>query len=84
MTEIRATPRRPVTQPDLALTTALAARARRNGARQLASTDPLFARDLRIGRPDLPVTYEDGGLVDIPISYWDVLRDRGSVIPLMS
>jgi hypothetical protein len=34
-------------------------------ARRLASTDPELARDLRIGRPDLPRTYDDGGLVDI-------------------
>lgn len=34
-------------------------------ARRLASTDPELARDLRIGRPDLPRTYDDGGLVDV-------------------
>jgi hypothetical protein len=131
VSEIRATPQRPVAQPvppDIALTTALAARARRDEARQLARTDPLLARDLRIGRPDLPHTYEDGGLVDInsapapviskisglppemaldvvsarentggflavddvfsmvdiPISYWDALRDRSIVIPQIS
>lgn len=30
-----------------------------------AATDPLLARDLRIGRPDLPRNYDDGGLVDL-------------------
>jgi hypothetical protein len=27
--------------------------------------DPLLARDLKIGRPDPPRTYDDGGLVDL-------------------
>lgn len=57
------TPGRTTTEP--ALEAALAARARRTTARQLATTDPLVARDLRIGRPDLPRTYDDGGLVDL-------------------
>jgi hypothetical protein len=52
------------TGTDPALAAALAARARRGTARQLAAGDPLIARDLRIGRPDLPHTYDDGGLVD--------------------
>jgi DNA uptake protein ComE-like DNA-binding protein len=102
-----------------------AARARRAAARELAQQDPLMARELRIGRPDLPHTYDDGGLVDlnsapatviaetcqlpasvagaivsartegggflavddvfmlaeIPVNSWDVIRDRGVVIP---
>jgi hypothetical protein len=28
-------------------------------------TNPALARDLRIGRPDLPRDYDDGGLVDV-------------------
>jgi len=44
---------------------ALAARSRRVEARRVAQTDPLLARDLRIGRPDLPRSYDDGGLVDL-------------------
>lgn len=42
-----------------------AQRRLRHDARALATRDPLMARDLRIGRPDLPRTFDDGGLVDI-------------------
>ena len=38
---------------------------RRNHARQIVQTDPALARELRIGRPDLPREYDDGGLVDV-------------------
>jgi hypothetical protein len=38
---------------------------RRKEARRLAETDPALARDLHIGRPDLPRDYDDGGLVDV-------------------
>ncbi|WP_410593502.1 hypothetical protein [Amycolatopsis sp. lyj-23] len=48
-----------------ALATALAARERRAEARKLVASDPLIARDLRIGRPDLARDYDDGGLVDL-------------------
>ena len=34
-------------------------------ARHLVATNPALARDLRIGRPDLPREYDDGGLVDV-------------------
>ncbi|HEY2192534.1 MAG TPA: hypothetical protein VGH76_09565 [Actinomycetospora sp.] len=51
--------------PQPALARALAARTRRDEARRLATSDPLLARDLRIGRPDLPREYDDGGLVDL-------------------
>lgn len=37
----------------------------RNRARKLARKDPALARELRIGRPDLPRDYDDGGLVDV-------------------
>lgn len=42
-----------------------ALRRRRDEARALAQQDPQMARDLRIGRPDLPRQYDDGGLVDV-------------------
>jgi hypothetical protein len=42
-----------------------AARRRRAEALALAGRDPQMARDLRIGRPDLPRQYDDGGLVDV-------------------
>lgn len=37
----------------------------REKARELAASDPGLARELRIGRPDLPRQYNDGGLVDV-------------------
>ncbi|MEU8275484.1 ComEA family DNA-binding protein [Microbispora bryophytorum] len=40
-------------------------RALRQQARELAEHDPVMARELRIGRPDLPRQYDDGGLVDL-------------------
>lgn len=50
---------------DPALAAALGARKQRVDARLLAARDPLLARDLMIGRPDLPHTFDDGGLVDL-------------------
>ena len=38
---------------------------RRNDARRMVQTNPVLARELRIGRPDLPREYDDGGLVDV-------------------
>lgn len=109
---------------DPALSAALEARKRRANARQIAERDPLLAGDLKIGRPDLPRTFDDGGLVDlnsapatviaevcqlpeataadivaarppggflvvdevfslaeIPVTAWEVVRDRAVVIP---
>ncbi len=37
---------------------------RRREARQILKTDPELAWQLRIGRPDLPRRFQDGGLVD--------------------
>jgi DNA uptake protein ComE-like DNA-binding protein len=48
-----------------AVAAALAARERREEARALAAQDPALARDLRIGRPDLPREFDDGGLIDV-------------------
>lgn len=50
---------------DPAVAAVLAARARRDEARELARRDPLLARELHIGRPDLHGAYDDGGLVDL-------------------
>lgn len=50
---------------DPAVAQALAARERRNSARSLLEKDPMLARDLNIGRPDRPRSYDDGGLVDL-------------------
>jgi hypothetical protein len=119
----------PVVRPvDPALAAALSARERRTAARQLVANDLLLAGDLHIGRPDLPHTYDDGGLVDlnnapaaaiaqacglnpqvaesivatrttcggfltvddvltmvdVPISAWDLVRDRAIVLPMTS
>ena len=38
---------------------------RRDYARELLRSDPLLAYELRIGRPDLPRNFDDGGLIDI-------------------
>ncbi|WP_242891863.1 helix-hairpin-helix domain-containing protein [Actinomadura litoris] len=40
-------------------------RTLREEARALAAEDPALAHELRIGRPDAPRTYDDGGLVDV-------------------
>lgn len=51
--------------PDRALQEALDDRARRERSREILANDPDLARDLRIGRTDLPHEYDDGGLVDL-------------------
>jgi hypothetical protein len=48
-----------------ALVAALAGRRLREQARAIAAGDPALARELRIGRPDLPRQFDDGGLIDI-------------------
>ncbi|MCT9931956.1 helix-hairpin-helix domain-containing protein [Planotetraspora sp. A-T 1434] len=40
-------------------------RGLRREARDLAQRDPALAFELRIGRPDLPRHYDDGGLIDM-------------------
>jgi Helix-hairpin-helix motif len=37
----------------------------REQARRLVASDPHLAEELRIGRPDLPRQFDDGGLVDV-------------------
>jgi DNA uptake protein ComE-like DNA-binding protein len=48
-----------------AIVAALQARQRREEARAIAANDVSLARELRIGRPDLPRQFDDGGLVDV-------------------
>jgi hypothetical protein len=55
----------PAVEVDPAVRQVLEARTKRAQARDLASADPLMARELHIGRPDLSGDYDDGGLVDI-------------------
>lgn len=48
----------------------------RSEARQIAATQPTLARSLRIGRPDLPRQFDDGGLIDVndaPVDLLDTL-----------
>ncbi|GAA2456841.1 hypothetical protein GCM10010191_90410 [Actinomadura vinacea] len=40
-------------------------RTLRDEARALVTEDPALAHELRIGRPDLPRGYDDGGLIDV-------------------
>ena len=47
---------------------------RRQYARQLAAEHPQIARQLGIGRPDLPNQFEDGGLIDVNDAPEPVLR----------
>lgn len=63
---VAAPPMRPVYDPNsMAVADVQARRRRQDEARALAKQDPRMARDLRIGRPDLPRQYDDGGLVDV-------------------
>ena len=50
---------------DPAVRDALAHRTRRAEARRILETDPALARELCIGRPDLPREYDDGGILDV-------------------
>lgn len=50
---------------DYAIAVAQHRRALRAQAREIAERDPALARELRIGRPDLPRQFDDGGLVDV-------------------
>ena len=56
---------RPLPATDPALAHAQWRLARRQEARQVLATNPALGAELRIGRPDLPRRYDDGGLVDV-------------------
>ncbi|MEV6054463.1 DUF4236 domain-containing protein [Streptomyces sp. NPDC052107] len=62
----------------------LAARARRDEARALAQSDPVLAHDLRIGRPDLPRQYDDGGLIDLNSAPADAIATACSIEPSLA
>ena len=53
----------PAVQP--AVAAALTGRELRQQARAIVADDPALARELHIGRPDLPRQFDDGGLVDV-------------------
>jgi hypothetical protein len=67
-----------------ALTTARDRMHRRQQARELAMHNPVLARDLRIGRPDMPHDYDDGGLVDVNQVPGDVLASCLGLTPAES
>ncbi len=52
---------------------------RRDESRRIATTDPRLARELRIGRPDQPSDYDDGGLIDVNHVPEQYLRDNGGL-----
>ncbi len=53
------------TQEDEAIAAAKERIRRRDESRRIAATDSRLATELRIGRPDQPSGYDDGGLVDV-------------------
>ncbi len=64
-----------------ALAAARARMGRRQQARELARHDPVLARDLKIGRPDIPHDYDDGGLADVNHVPGDVLASALGLTP---
>jgi hypothetical protein len=54
---------------------------RRNSARRMVQTNPVLARELRIGRPDLPREYDDGGLIDVNRVHGAVLAAQLGLSP---
>ncbi|WUI00176.1 helix-hairpin-helix domain-containing protein [Spirillospora sp. NBC_00431] len=58
-------------------------RSLREEARALAAEDPALARELRIGRPDVPRTYDDGGLVDVNHAPPEILAALPGMTPEM-
>lgn len=56
-------------------------RSLRDEARALAAEDPALARELRIGRPDLPRAYDDGGLVDVNHAPREILAALPGMTP---
>lgn len=64
-----------------AMAAALAARELRQQARTILASDAVLARELRIGRPDLPREFDDGGLIDVNHVPEQVLVDRLGMSP---
>jgi DNA uptake protein ComE-like DNA-binding protein len=54
---------------------------RRAEARRLVASNPRLAHELRIGRPDLQGSFDDGGLVDVNHAPVGVLADLPGVDP---
>lgn len=64
-----------------ALAAAKMRRDLRKAARELAEQDHILARELCIGRPDLPREYDDGGLIDVNHVPAHVLTTLSGVTP---
>jgi DNA uptake protein ComE-like DNA-binding protein len=59
-------------------------RTKREEARALVACDPALARDLLIGRPDLPRQYDDGGLIDMNHAPAGVMTAISGITPDMA
>ncbi|MFA1542288.1 helix-hairpin-helix domain-containing protein [Actinomadura monticuli] len=70
-------------QNERAIEVAKYRRTLREQARALAAEDPALARELRIGRPDVPRTYDDGGLVDVNHAPREILEALPGMTPEM-
>jgi hypothetical protein len=66
---------------ELAVDRARARMRRRSQARELAMANHVLARELGIGRPDVPHDYDDGGLVDVNHVPGDVLASSLGLTP---
>jgi hypothetical protein len=66
---------------ELAMDSARARVQRRSQARELAMANHVLARELGIGRPDVPHDYDDGGLVDVNHLPGDVLASCLGLTP---
>lgn len=56
----------------------------RKAAREQAEQDIVLARELRIGRPDLPRDYDDGGLIDVNHVPPQVLTSLSGITPAIA
>jgi DNA uptake protein ComE-like DNA-binding protein len=71
----------PQTANERAIAMAQHRRNLRQEARELAKNDPGLAKELRIGRPDLPRQYDDGGLVDVNHAPAEVIATIPGITP---
>ena len=74
----------PSTANEQALAVAQYRRGLRQQARELAQRDPAMARELRVGRPDLPRQYDDGGLIDVNQAPASVIASLPGISPTLA